>query len=104
MGCDYYILKVLQIYKTNTTEYIEVEVERERGYFQYKNFDEDEDDYEENVKAYISAVLTPRMKPTVLYENGGFRKEMFEIKYKSLVEKEVGDWSTIERIVDHSNR
>jgi hypothetical protein len=44
------------------------------------------------------------MKPTVLYENGRFKKEICEFKYKSLIEKEVSDWSTIERIVKVEER
>lgn len=104
MGCDYYILKLLQIYMINDTNHLEIVLERERGYFGYEEFDEDADDYEESIKAYIATVLTPKMKPIIIYENGRFRKEICELKYKSLIEKEISDWSSIERIVKVEKR
>ena len=57
MGCDYYIVKLLQIYRTNHTDHLEIVVDREKGYFHYEDFDEDEDDYEENFKRYITEVV-----------------------------------------------
>lgn len=103
MLCDYYIIKVLQIYRTNN-EPLEVELEREKGYFSYEEFDEDADDYEESIKTYIATVLTPKMRPIVIYEKGRFKKEICELKYTSIIDKEVSNWSSIERIIKVENR
>jgi chromosomal replication initiation ATPase DnaA len=107
MGCDYYIVKVLQIYY-NDTEYMECELERERGYFYCDKFDEDEDDYEEQINEYIKDILTVQMKPIQIYENNSFRKLLFETKYKDIVENELKDngkkWCEITKIVKIEKR
>ena len=43
MGCDYYIVKFLKIYY-NKIDYLVVELDRERGYYNFQ-YDEDYDDY-----------------------------------------------------------
>jgi c-di-AMP phosphodiesterase-like protein len=91
MGCDYYIAKVLQIEYYTNTDVSEIEVSRERGYYNIEgyNYDEDEDDYEEKVNMYIKNQLTPQMKPIILFSNSMFNKRTSEEKYSALIEDEL---------------
>ena len=83
MGCDYFIIKVLDIYCEND-DYLTLEIDRERGYYYYV-YDSDEDDYETKVNEYIKECLTPKMEPIIIYDNK-FNKSTYETKYKSIVE------------------
>lgn len=91
MGCDYYIIKVLQIYYEHN-EYLEFELNRERSYYRYEDFDEDADDYEVKLKEYIKNCLTVQIEPIVLYKDGAFNKTLSEIKYKTLVENQINKY------------
>jgi len=106
MGCDYYILKVLRIYYTET-DYLDVELTRERGYYYYQ-FDEDEEHYENKVSEYINDILTPKMKPIMLYENNNFIQLSFETKYKTIIDNEINKnnmiWDHIHKIVKVEER
>jgi hypothetical protein len=106
MGCDFYIVKSLQIC-LNDERYLYVVLERERGYYSW-DYDEDEEDYDEKVKAYKARQLTPTMKPIVVYENHGFRQSSLETKYKTLVEETIKDqgreWSDIVNVVKVEER
>jgi hypothetical protein len=103
MGCDYYIVKVLQVYYQNGD--FEIEVDRQRGYFDDEddNFDEDEDNYEEKIAEYKRGVLTPRIPPITIYNNKVFNKPLSEIKYRELVEAELSNrsvkWSALNQII-----
>jgi hypothetical protein len=88
MGCDYYILKLLHIYY-NETDYVEVELARERGYYDDLQFDEDADDYEEKVTEHIRDRLTPKTEPIVIYINNRFNKLSCAEKYRTLIESEI---------------
>jgi hypothetical protein len=111
MGCDYYILKVLQVYYQNGVGVgvgvgdFEIEVERQRRYFDYENdnFDEDEENYEEKLAEYKRGILTPCIQPITIYSNNTFNKELTEIKYRELVEHELSDrsikWSALNKII-----
>ena len=46
MGCDYYIIKFLNIYY-NDIDYLVIELDREKGYYNFQ-YDEDCDDYTDN--------------------------------------------------------
>lgn len=106
MGCDYYILKVLHIYY-NDTEYLDLEYNRQRCYYYY-SYDEDEENYEEKVSEYINDILTPKMKPIVLYEKNRFIQLSFETKYKTMVDHEIKKnnmtWGHIHKIVKVEER
>ena len=106
MGCDYYIIKLLQIYY-NDKDYLDIELERERGDY-YWEYDEDEDDYKEKVAAYKKDVLTPRMQPIIIYTACAFKKPIFETKYATLVNDELTkygkNWAEITRIVKVEQR
>jgi len=112
MDCDYYIEKVLRIHYINKEEvcgeveifnYGEIELEIEKRYFNWKIYDEDEEDYEKKMKAYIEDRLTPIMKPILIYINGSFTTPIFETKYKDLIQKELdlehNEWSDVKKIV-----
>jgi hypothetical protein len=107
MGCDFYILKVLRIYY-NDDQYLEVEVNREKGYYDDYQFDEDSDDYEDLLNNYIEFVLTPKTEPIVIYKNGKFNKSSCELKYKTLVEAEIHkhgkQWNNIVRVIKIEER
>jgi len=107
MGCDYYIAKVLQIEYYTEIDNSEIEVSRERCYYNIEGYgyDEDEDDYEEKVNMYIKNMLTPQMKPIILFTKSTFNKESSLIKYNTLIEDELkirdltwGDVKTITKI------
>ena len=90
MGCDYYIVKFLNIYY-NKIDYLVVELDRERGYYNFQ-YDEDYDDYEYKENEYIKDCLTPEMKPIIIYTNNSFNKVTSEIKYKILIENEINKY------------
>jgi hypothetical protein len=106
MGCDYYIVKSLYIYYDNDKCWI-CSLSTERGYY-YFNYDEDADDYEYKRIKYIDTCLTPQMKPIVIYENDSFNKEIFETKYKTLIENEMNKcdikWSDVNKIMKMEDR
>jgi len=107
MGCDYYIVKYLCIY-FDDNDVLNFEIERERGYFLNDIGDEDEDDYDKKWEEYIKGVLTPQMKPIIIYNNGMFNKPMSETKYKSIIEQFIKDhgnkWSEITKIIKEEGR
>jgi len=106
MGCDYYIVKVLHIYY-NENDYLEIELERERCYYFY-SCDSDEENYEEQINEYIKDILTPKMKPIILYSNNNFTNSSFEIKYKTIVVDEINrnnkQWCDIHKIIKVEKR
>lgn len=109
MGCDYYIVKLLHVYY-NDSNYLEVELQRTRGYYveDPEDLDEDEEDSDERMNNYVSYTLTPKMKPIMIYNNG-FSKPHFESKYKSLVENILittynRTWSEITKIIKVEER
>lgn len=100
MGCDYFILKLLHIYYNNS-EYLEIELDRQRGYY-----DDDED--EENINKYIEHTLTPKTEDIVIYSNNNFNKPSLEEKYKILVENKIRKyrkkWCEITKIIKVEER
>ena len=106
MGCDYYIIKVLQVYYSDN-EYLEVEINRERCYYDDTQFDEDADDYDKQLNNYIKDVLTVKAEPIIIY-NGVFNKSSCESKYKDPVQNELNKhnktWSDVIKIVKVEKR
>lgn len=107
MGCDYYIFKLLHVF-FNETDYLEIQLDIERGYFDDLQFDEDADDYDEKVVEHIKEVLTPKVAPIMIYENGSFNKSSCESKYRLMVETEIFEhdkvWSDIIKIIKVEER
>jgi hypothetical protein len=106
MGCDYYIVKYLNIYY-NDIDYLVVELERERGYYIFQ-YDEDFNDYDDKINEYIKDCLTPKMKPIIIYSNNSFNKVNSETKYKILIENEINNygkkWCEITKIIKVEDR
>jgi HD superfamily phosphohydrolase len=107
MGCDYYILKLLHIYYSET-DYVELELTRERGYYDDLQFDEDADDYDEKVSEHIREMLTPKTEPIVIYINNRFNKLSCAEKYKTIIETEINQrdkkWCEITKIIKVEER
>jgi hypothetical protein len=109
MGCDYYIIKLLRIYYNDSgNDYLEIEIDREKGYFNDCQFDEDADDFEDKLNDHIKEVLTPKVEPIVIYRNNRFNKSSCESKYKTRVENEINkdgkNWSDLNKIVKVEER
>ena len=86
MGCDYYIVKELEIYFTYSIfPQIRVELERNNGYFNF-NIDSDDPKYEELEEEYIDNMLRPSIKPIVIYNIDKFINNKYEIKYKDMID------------------
>ena len=107
MGCDYYIIRVLHIYynddNNNDNNYLEFELEREKRYFCYDLYDEDDDNYDEMINDYKKNILIVKTKPIIIYNNNSFNKLSCEYKYKNYVEYEINainkTWSDITKII-----
>ena len=87
MGCDYYVIKILEIeYEENgikRTEEIEVDIDR-RYFLDY--YDEDSDaesdiNYEEKYQHY----LTVNYVPLILFENGKWKSDRIKEKYEMMI-------------------
>jgi hypothetical protein len=84
MGCDYYIVKELEIYfKYSIFPQIRIELERNMGYFDF-DIDSDDPNYEELEEKYINNILTPSIKPIIIYMNTFINNE-YETKYKNMI-------------------
>ena len=107
MGCDYYILKVLHIYY-NDNDHLDIELDRERGYYDDRQFDPDEEDYEKKLNEYIEQTLMPKFDPILIYSNGIFKKSSCKSKYETLVENKINkhgkNWREIKKIVKVEER
>lgn len=62
MGCNYYIVKELEIYFQYS-----IELKKNNGYFN-SNIDSYDPKYEELEKEYINNILIPNMKSIIIYE------------------------------------
>jgi chromosomal replication initiation ATPase DnaA len=102
MGCDYFIIKLLRIYYKDN-EYLEIELDRERGYYDDLQFDEDADDFEDKLNNYIEQILIPKVDPITIYVNNQFNKSSCESKYKPLIESAIKNynvsWSEIKQVI-----
>lgn len=108
MGCDYYILKKLHIYYAEQ-EYLDIEVKLERGYFQYDgDIDSDDETADQQVNEYIQYILTPKMKPILIYDGQKWNKKETENKYKSLLDNTLKEnnvlWEQIIKIIKLEER
>lgn len=89
MGCDYYIIKELEIYfQYSIYVPICIELERNNGYFNF-NIDSDDPKYKELEEEYINNILTPSIKPIIIYEDNQFINEKYEIKYKYMIDNQL---------------
>jgi hypothetical protein len=86
MGCDYYIYKKLHIYyNENENEYLDIEINKERGYFHEDGtIDSDDENADQHFDEYIKFTLTPKMKPIILYDGTKWNKPETEFKPLSI--------------------
>lgn len=88
MGCDYYIVKSLEIDFNYSISSRFIELERNRGYFDL-DLDEDDPNFDKLYKEYILDTLEPAMDPILIYVEEEFTSKKVELKYKEMVENEL---------------
>ena len=107
MGCDFYIIKLLRVY-TSDSAYVEIELDRERGYYDDFQFDEDADDYDEKLSEHIRELLTPKVEPITIYSNNSWNKSSCEVKYKERIVDEITkhnkQWSDVVKVIKVEER
>lgn len=91
MGCDYYIYKYLKI-NFQSIMSLFIELERDKGYF-YFNLDEDDPKYDDEYKKYVKEILTPNMKPIIIYEKSKFANSKLENKYMLCIQEEINKYN-----------
>lgn len=106
MGCDYYIVKALEIILKDEKYPLTVELERDYGYFGDFSMDEDSPDYDKQLEKweeYKLERLKSVMLPIVIYEEDVFMNAKLEQKYRFLVEEELflnkRSWKEVKQIV-----
>lgn len=100
MGCDYYIVKVLEVEYLNDddqTEIIQIEINKKRRYFQIdeSEFDSDSDiesemeickpKLHEKYSKYLQVTYTPK----ILFNNKKWKSENIQEKYEDLILNEI---------------
>ena len=107
MGCDFYIIKLLRIYCSESV-FIEIELDRERGYYDDSQFDEDADDFDEKLHDHIRQLLTPKVDPITIYNNNSWNKSSCEVKYKERIVDEITkhdkQWSDVVKVIKVEER
>jgi len=103
MGCDYYIYKYLKIKFNNNNFPLFIQLEKDLGFFDF-DLDEDDPDYDKKYKKYIKQMLTPNMKPIIIYEKNQFANSKLENKYKFFIQEELNRFNNShEEKIDWSN-
>lgn len=106
MGCDFYIVKSLFLYLEE--DYVEMELERDHGYFNWDLYDEEDPEYKTKMEDCMQRVLEATGPPILIYDGNCFLQPILESLYKSLVEKEIMrvgiQWNQIKRIVKEETR
>lgn len=102
MGCDYYIVKALEILLTGEKYPLTIELERDYGYFNFF-IDSDDPAYDTKLNEFKIECLKPVMLPIVIYENGDFLNENLRKKFSHVVEEELflnkRSWEEVEQII-----
>ena len=99
--------KKLHIYY-NENEYLDIIIHTERGYFQDDgDIDSDDEIADQQVAEYIQYILTPKMKPILIYDGQKWNKKETENKYKSLLDNTIKEnnvlWEQINKIITPFN-
>lgn len=99
MGCDYYIIKQLEVKHINDDDEEEVsyiELERERCYFYDEPDSQDSDDstdsesYNSRFNRKYSKYLEVNYQPRILFQNGKWKNEKVQDKYEDVIRGEIG--------------
>lgn len=106
MGCDYYIVKALEITLKEEKYPLMVDLECDYGYFGDFSLDEDSPDYDKQLEKweeYKLEQLKSVMLPIVIYEEDTFMNSKLEQKYSLLIEEELflnkRSWNEVKQIV-----
>jgi hypothetical protein len=101
MGCDYFIIKQLEITHINSYDLENditcIELDRERCYFNDESDSYDSDDTFDNeymnsrFDRKYSKYLQVNYKPRILFQNGKWKNENVENKYKKMIRDKIGD-------------
>jgi len=101
MGCDYYIVKQLEVKHINDDDEENItiiELDRERGYFFDDNDSRDSDDSSDSGEDYdtrfnrkYGKYLQVTYQPRVLFQNGKWKSERVQEKYEDSIIKEIGN-------------
>lgn len=100
MGCDYYIIKELEIRHVNDddNEIIStLELDRARCYFYNVEDSQDSDDstdsesYDSRFNRKYAKYLEVTYQPRILFQNNKWKSEKVQEKYKDLVRDEIGN-------------
>lgn len=113
MGCDYYISKYLLIKFADKTNSLEIELERDQGYFDF-SLDEDDPTHDEKYEEYVKQTLSNTFTPIIIFQDNCFMNNKLENKYKLLIEEELEqynkgrenkfEWKDIFKIVKKESR
>ena len=88
MGCDYYIVKALEVILKEEKYPLLIELESDYGYFT-DVLDSDDPEYNAKLSEIRRQQLKPVMLPIVIYENETFMNAKLEHKYRLLIEEEL---------------
>lgn len=98
MGCDYYIVKLLDVKYLDDHDDekdLTIELDRQRCYFyEYdEDFDSDSDDTTntDTFNRRYGKYLNVTYKPKVLFINNKWKNERIEDKYFSMIQSEIGN-------------
>jgi hypothetical protein len=99
MGCDYYIVKQLEVTHINDDDVEEtsfIELDRERCYFPDLEDSQDSDDstssesYNSRFNRKYGHYLEVTYQPRVLFEKGKWKSERIQEKYEDVITTEIG--------------
>jgi chromosomal replication initiation ATPase DnaA len=69
-----------------------IQLEEDSGYFNF-DLDEDDPDYDEKYEKYVEQILTPSMKPIIIYEKNQFVNNKLENKYRFRIQEELDKYN-----------
>ena len=96
MGCDYYIVKLLDVKYIDDhddEQSLIIELERQRCYFYEYDDDFDSDDTDNSItfKKRYGKYLTVTYEPKILFQNNKWRNERLEDKYSNQIQNEISN-------------
>lgn len=101
MGCDYYIVKQLEVIHINDDDdeiTTTIELDRDRGYFfddiNSRDSDDSSDsdeDYDTRFQRKYGKYLEVTYQPRVLFQNGKWKSERVQEKYEDTITNEIGN-------------
>lgn len=93
MGCDYYIIKQLEVKHVDhhdNEKITTIELHRDRCYFnEVESVDSDDTYYFSNDR--YDKYLTVTYKPRIIFQNGEWKNEYIQEKYKDIVTNGIGN-------------